>query len=82
MVLNIKGTFNISKMNNVPPILLCESNLTKSLCSTEIDLGSFGRDTFAFSLASVAWFAWYIYSVILSMAITTRTVPGLSAAGC
>jgi len=56
MILNIKGTFNIGKMNSIPPTLSCESHLTKSFCSTEIDLVSFGKDTFAFSLASLPWF--------------------------
>lgn len=75
MMLHIKGTFNITKMNNVPPILFCESNLTKSFCSTEIYPGSSGRENFTFSLASLPCCAWYICSVIFSMAITACIVP-------
>lgn len=69
LILNIKGTFNITMYhNNVPPILLCESNLTKSFSSIEIDPGSSGRDHLASSLVSLPWFAWHICSVIFSMA--------------
>lgn len=68
LILSIKGTFNITKLNNVPPILLCESNLTKSFSSIEIDPGSSGRENLAFSLVSLPWFAWCICSVIFSTA--------------
>lgn len=67
MILDIKNTFIISKMNNVPKTFFCESGLTKSLCSTETDLGSLGRETSVFGFVSLPWFALSICTVILSL---------------
>lgn len=70
--LDLKSTFILSKMNNVPQTFFCESGLTKRLCSTETDLDSLGRegDVFAFGLDSLPWFALYICTVIMSLVTT------------
>lgn len=70
MILNIKSTFIISKMNNVPPVPFCESGLTKSLCSAETELGSLGGETSEFGLASLAWFALHNCTIILNLVTT------------
>lgn len=70
MILNIKNIFIISKINKEPPTRFCESSLTKSFCSTETDLGSLGRETFAFGSASLPWFALYICTITLSLVTT------------